>query len=201
MSAASGLVSDHGGGAFPMPVDDAVLTLQRVSAGYGRTAVLRDVDLTVPAGKIVALLGPNGAGKTTLLRAASGLLSISAGQVQLSGSDVTRQPPYSRASRGLCLVPEGRGIFPNLSVRENLLLQVPPTRQHVGYEPALEAFPILSERLTQRAGSLSGGQRGGDHDTTVVARNSLSQARVTRLPPRSAESTRPRRARPADPRR
>ena len=159
MSAASGLVSDHGGGAFPMPVDDAVLTLQRVSAGYGRTAVLRDVDLTVPAGKIVALLGPNGAGKTTLLRAASGLLSISAGQVRLGGSDVTREPPYRRAIGGLCLVPEGRGIFPNLSVRENLLLQVPPTRQHVGYEPALEAFPILSERLTQRAGSLSGGQQ------------------------------------------
>ena len=152
MSAASGLVSDHGGGAFPMPVDDAVLTLQRVSAGYGRTAVLRDVDLTVPAGKIVALLGPNGAGKTTLLRAASGLLSISAG-------DVTRQPPHQRSRAGLCLVPEGRGIFPNLSVRENLLLQVPPTRNDVGYEPALEAFPILSERLTQRAGSLSGGQQ------------------------------------------
>jgi branched-chain amino acid transport system ATP-binding protein len=159
MSAGSGLIADHGGGVLPVPVGDAVLTLQSVSAGYGRTTVLRDVDLAVPAGKIVALLGPNGAGKTTLLRAASGLLSVSAGQVRLSGSDVTRQPPYRRAVNGLCLVPEGRGIFPNLSVRENLLLQVPPTRKDVGYEPALEAFPILSERLAQRAGSMSGGQQ------------------------------------------
>jgi branched-chain amino acid transport system ATP-binding protein len=159
MTPSSGLVADHGGGVQPVPVGDAVLTLKRVSAGYGRTAVLRDVDLTVPAGKIVALLGPNGAGKTTLLRAASGLLSVSAGQVRLGGSDVTREPPYRRALGGLCLVPEGRGIFPNLSVRENLLLQVPPTRKHVGYEPALEAFPILSERLAQRAGSMSGGQQ------------------------------------------
>jgi branched-chain amino acid transport system ATP-binding protein len=159
MSAGSGLIADHGGGVLPVPVGDAVLTLQSVSAGYGRTTVLRDVDLAVPAGKIVALLGPNGAGKTTLLRAASGLLSVSAGQVRLSGSDITRQPPYRRAINGLCLVPEGRGIFPNLSVRENLLLQVPPTRKDVGYEPALEAFPILSERLAQRAGSMSGGQQ------------------------------------------
>jgi branched-chain amino acid transport system ATP-binding protein len=159
MSAATGLVADDSGGALSMPVGDAVLTLQGVCAGYGRTIVLRDVDLTVPAGKIVALLGPNGAGKTTLLRAASGLLGISAGQVSLSGNDVTRQSPHRRAISGLCLVPEGRGIFPNLSVRENLLLQVPPTRKDVGYEPALEAFPILSERLTQRAGSLSGGQQ------------------------------------------
>jgi branched-chain amino acid transport system ATP-binding protein len=159
MSAGSGLIADYGGGVLPVPVGDAVLTLQSVSAGYGRTTVLRDVDLAVPAGKIVALLGPNGAGKTTLLRAASGLLSVSAGQVRLSGSDVTRQPPYRRAINGLCLVPEGRGIFPNLSVRENLLLQVPPTRKDVGYEPALEAFPILSERLAQRAGSMSGGQQ------------------------------------------
>ena len=159
MSAGSGIVADRTGGVLPVPVDDAVLTLQGVCAGYGRTTVLRDVDLTVPAGKIVALLGPNGAGKTTLLRAASGLLSVSAGQVRLSGTDVTREPPHRRAINGLCLVPEGRGIFPNLSVRENLLLQVPPKRKDVGYEPALEAFPILSERLAQRAGSMSGGQQ------------------------------------------
>jgi branched-chain amino acid transport system ATP-binding protein len=159
MSAGSRLATDCGDGVPPVPVDDEVLALQHVSAGYGRTTVLRDVDLAVPAEKIVALLGPNGAGKTTLLRAASGLLSVSAGRVRLSGSDVTRQPPNRRASGGLCLVPEGRGIFPNLSVRENLLLQVPPKRKDVGYEPALEAFPILSERLAQRAGSMSGGQQ------------------------------------------
>jgi branched-chain amino acid transport system ATP-binding protein len=177
MSSGSGLIADHGGGVLPVPVGDVVLALQSVSAGYGRTTVLRDVDLAVPAGKIVALLGPNGAGKTTLLRAASGLLSVSTGQVRLSGSDVTRQPPYRRAINGLCLVPEGRGIFPNLSVRENLLLQVPPTRKDVGYEPALEAFPILSERLAQRAGSLSGGQQ----QMLALSRCFLSDPRVVLL--------------------
>jgi branched-chain amino acid transport system ATP-binding protein len=138
---------------------EAALTLHGVTAGYGRTTVLRDIDLTVPAGQVAALLGPNGAGKTTLLRAASGLLGISAGQIQLGGRDVTGEPVHRRAKGGLCLVPEGRGIFPNLSVRENLLLQVPPWRTDAGYEAALEAFPILAERLGQRAGSLSGGQQ------------------------------------------
>jgi branched-chain amino acid transport system ATP-binding protein len=136
-----------------------VLELRGVSAGYGRTAVLREVNLLVPAGQVVALLGPNGAGKTTLLRAATGLLGISAGEIRLAGTDATDQRPHQRARAGLCLVPEGRGIFPNLSVRENLQLQVPPWLSGSSYEPALEVFPILKERLSQKAGSMSGGQQ------------------------------------------
>jgi branched-chain amino acid transport system ATP-binding protein len=138
---------------------DAVLALRGVTAGYGRTTVLRGVDLAVAPGQVVALLGPNGAGKTTLLRTAAGLLGASAGEITLSGEDHTRTRPHQRARAGLCLVPEGRGIFPNLSVRENLRLQVPPWRKDTGYEPALEAFPILEQRLSQSAGSMSGGEQ------------------------------------------
>jgi len=137
----------------------AALDLRGITAGYGRTTVLRNVDISVPAGSIVALLGPNGAGKTTLLRVATGLLSPNEGQVLIRGEEVTGKRPYQRARAGLCLIPEGRGIFPTLSVRENLRLQVPPWANGDGYGPALEAFPILRERLGQKAGSLSGGQQ------------------------------------------
>ena len=138
---------------------EAVLALSGVTAGYGRTTVLRAVDLAVARGQVVALLGPNGAGKTTLLRAAAGLLRPSSGQITVGGEDHTRSRPHVRARAGLCLVPEGRGIFPNLSVRENLQLQVPRWRTDTRYEPALDAFPILKQRLSQTAGSLSGGQQ------------------------------------------
>ncbi|MHB8689979.1 MAG: ABC transporter ATP-binding protein [Solirubrobacteraceae bacterium] len=141
------------------PSGPALLELRGVTAGYGRTTVLREIDISVAAGSVVALLGPNGAGKTTLLRVASGLLSPTRGEVRLLDEDVTRRRAHQRARGGLCLVPEGRGIFPNLSVRENLLLQVPPWRKEQSFEPALEAFPILKERLGQTAGSLSGGQQ------------------------------------------
>jgi branched-chain amino acid transport system ATP-binding protein len=141
------------------PPSTTLLELRGVTAGYGRTIVLREVDMTVAAGSVVALLGPNGAGKTTLLRVASGLMSPAGGEVRLLGEDVSRQRAYQRARGGLCLVPEGRGIFPNLSVRENLILQIPPWQRDAGYDRALEAFPILKERLGQTAGSLSGGQQ------------------------------------------
>jgi branched-chain amino acid transport system ATP-binding protein len=136
-----------------------VLALTGVTAGYGRTTVLREVDLTVAAGSVVALLGPNGAGKTTLLRTASGLLAPAAGEIRLAGESITRARPHERARRGLCLVPEGRGIFPNLSVRDNLLLQIPPWSKGRDCDAALEAFPVLRDRLSQRAGSMSGGQQ------------------------------------------
>jgi branched-chain amino acid transport system ATP-binding protein len=138
---------------------DAVLRIESLTAGYGSTTVLRDVDVTVPAGSVAALLGPNGAGKTTLLRAAAGLLRPSGGSVRVNGEDVTRRAAHERNRAGLCLIPEGRGVFPNLSVRENLLLQVPPWRKEDALDEALEAFPLLRERLRQRAGTLSGGQQ------------------------------------------
>jgi branched-chain amino acid transport system ATP-binding protein len=131
-----------------------MLELRNVSAGYGATTVVRDVDLTVRAGEVVALLGPNGAGKTTLLRVAAGLLRAQEGAVMLAGAEVTRKPPHARG--GLCLIPEGRGVFPALTVGENLRLMAPGDADPA---PAVDAFPILGRRLAQRAGSLSGGEQ------------------------------------------
>src|SRR4051812_1621398 len=130
--------------------------LREVSAGYGDTTVLRDVSLAVPDGSVVALLGPNGAGKTTLLRVASGLLKPSAGDVLLDDERVTNQPPNALARRGVCHIPEGRGIFRSLSVRENLQLQ---STDGDSVERATAVFPRLGERLGQLAGTMSGGEQ------------------------------------------
>jgi branched-chain amino acid transport system ATP-binding protein len=136
-----------------------VLTLESITAGYGDTTVLRDVTIEIPAGEVAALLGPNGAGKTTLLRVASGLLRPRRGRVLLSGVDVTRRPPHQLARRGLCHVPEGRGVFPALTVRENLNLQSQAGKEAESIERAIEAFPRLGERLNQLAGTMSGGEQ------------------------------------------
>jgi branched-chain amino acid transport system ATP-binding protein len=136
-----------------------VLELVEITAGYGRTIVLRDVTISVPQGAVVAMLGPNGAGKTTLLRVAAGLLRPTAGTVRLLGDEVTARSPSQRARNGLCLIPEGRGIFPNLTVRENILLWVPPWDRSTPIDAALEAFPVLERRLGQTAGSMSGGEQ------------------------------------------
>jgi branched-chain amino acid transport system ATP-binding protein len=136
-----------------------VLELRGVSAGYGDTTVLRDVDLAIAPGTIATLLGPNGAGKTTLLRAASGLVKPGRGSIRIKGRDATTLAPHARARLGLCLIPEGRGVFPNLSVRENLLLQIPTWAPPTSIDLALDAFPALAGRLGTRVGSLSGGQQ------------------------------------------
>ena len=136
-----------------------MLELRRVTAGYGSHTVLRDVDLVVPDHSVVALLGPNGAGKTTLLRVASGLLRPSAGRLVLDRQDATGWPSHRLAAAGVCHVPEGRGIFRALSVRENIRLQANPA---LGLDPVpavTEAFPRLGERLSQRAGTMSGGEQ------------------------------------------
>lgn len=135
------------------------LAVRGLSASYGRGVVLRDVDLDVPAGGVVALLGPNGAGKTTLMRVAAGLLQPATGSVHLGHRNVTRWAPFKRRRSGLCLVPEGRGIFPNLSVRENLLVQVRGPERRAALDRVLTSFPDLASRLGQTAGSMSGGQQ------------------------------------------
>ena len=137
-----------------------MLELRNVSAGYDTGLVLRDVSLTVPDSAVVALLGANGAGKTTLLRVASGQLRPAAGQVRIDGADLTGQPPERLARRGLCHVPEGRGIFPSLTVADNLRLQAPPgVDRRTVLQTAVTAFPRLGERLDQRAGTMSGGEQ------------------------------------------
>jgi branched-chain amino acid transport system ATP-binding protein len=136
-----------------------VLEIEHLRAGYGDTMVLRDVSLSVPDGSVVALLGPNGAGKTTLLRAASGLIKPMGGRVLLEGEDVTGRKPYEMARRGLCHLPEGRGIFPSLTVRDNLVLQSPKGEEEASIDKAVSVFPAIGSRLRQVAGSLSGGEQ------------------------------------------
>jgi branched-chain amino acid transport system ATP-binding protein len=139
--------------------EPAALVVEGLTGGYGQTTVLRDVSLTVPAGTAVALLGPNGAGKTTLLRSVSGFLPLTAGRVLIGGEDVTKLRPHRRFAAGLCHVPEGRGIFRSLTVRDNLVMQAVKGREKEAIERAVSAFPILGDRLTQQAGTLSGGQQ------------------------------------------
>lgn len=137
-----------------------IVEVAGVYAGYGRSEVLREVSLSVARGRITALIGANGAGKTTTLRVISGLLRPSRGTVHLAGSDVTRLPPHRRAAAGLCLIPEGRGIFKSLTVSENLMLAQPPGMvEPPAVDDALQMFPALSSKLKMPAGRLSGGQQ------------------------------------------
>lgn len=135
------------------------LDLRGIEAGYGSTRVLRDVDLTVPEGKVVALLGPNGAGKSTTLNVVSGIVPARKGSVAFDGDDVTELRSTSRVGMGLCHVTEAGAIFPTLSVADNLRLFTPPHDDGSALGRALEAFPRLQERSTQIAGTLSGGEQ------------------------------------------
>jgi len=138
----------------------AALELEGVHAGYGTIAVLFGVDLTLRAGEVHALLGPNGAGKTTTLRVASGQIRPNAGEVRFNGKPIGKAGPDALARRGLCLVPEGRGIFPNLTVTENLRMATyagTPFKDVT--DRAFSRFPRLAERRKQLAGTLSGGEQ------------------------------------------
>jgi branched-chain amino acid transport system ATP-binding protein len=151
--------------------------LKGVYAGYAGTTVLRGVDLVVPDGAVVALLGANGAGKTTLLRTASGLIHATEGTLTLDGEDVTRKAPHQLVRRGICHVPEGRGIFPSLTVRENLVLQSPPGQESESIEKACSAFPRLGERLNQACGTMS----GGEQQMVALARTYVQSPKVALL--------------------
>ena len=132
------------------------LAMNGIVAGYGDAEVLHGVSLGLESGKVVALLGANGAGKSTLCSVAAGLVDATLGTIVLDGDDITHSPSYQRARGGLLLVPEARGIFPGLSVEENItvLLRDPKLR-----DKAYERFPILSQRRKQVAGLLSGGEQ------------------------------------------
>jgi branched-chain amino acid transport system ATP-binding protein len=137
-----------------------LLELRGVHAAYDRIDVLFGIDLAVPEGTVVALLGPNGAGKSTTLRVAAGLHPPTQGDVLVAGRRVNGATPEALARAGLCLIPEGRGIFPNLTVRENLRMMT-----YVGIslatveDEAYARFPRLRERRKQFAGTLSGGEQ------------------------------------------
>jgi branched-chain amino acid transport system ATP-binding protein len=137
-----------------------VLELRDVHAAYGRIDVLHGVDLVVPERSVVALLGPNGAGKTTTLKVASGQLRPKYGCVHIAGKHVNGVPSDALARAGVCSIPEGRGIFPNLTVQENLRIVTfgGASQRHVE-EKTYERFPKLKQRRTQVAGTMSGGEQ------------------------------------------
>jgi branched-chain amino acid transport system ATP-binding protein len=160
----------------------ALLELRDVRAAHERITVLHGVSLSVAPGQVVALLGPNGAGKTTTLRVAAGVHPVAGGRLLMGGRDVTGANSRDLARAGVCLIPEGRGVFPNLSVRDNLLMMTftGRTREEIE-EIAFTRFPVLARRPAQAAGNLSGGEqqmlalaRGLATDPAVLLLDELS---------------------------
>jgi branched-chain amino acid transport system ATP-binding protein len=146
---------------MPISAAEPLLEAAGVSAGYGKIRVLRDIDLTVGAGEVVALLGPNGAGKTTLLRAISGLLPCS-GRVRFAGRDLAGLSPRDIVNAGLAHVVEGHRVFTQLAVQDNLLLAaygLPRGERNARVEDVFELFPEIAAKRDERAASLSGGQQ------------------------------------------
>jgi branched-chain amino acid transport system ATP-binding protein len=156
------------------------LELDGVVAGYGRVEILHDVSFAVPEGAVVALLGPNGAGKTTTLRAISGTVVPSKGVIRLDGRRISGRSPSATARRGVALIPEGRGIFPSLSVRDNIEIAVRSAaagsvgQRRSGFDKIVGTFPRLGERLAQAAGTLS----GGEQQMLALSRALVCQPRV-----------------------
>jgi branched-chain amino acid transport system ATP-binding protein len=140
-----------------------LLEVQAVSAGYGAVQAIKDVSLSVQPGEAVAVVGANGAGKSTTLKAISGLVRLKSGQVLFEGRGLGGQPAYRIAELGIAHVPEGRRVFPDLTVRENLNMGGYSTSARASrgarMEQVLELFPRLRERASQRAGTLSGGEQ------------------------------------------
>jgi branched-chain amino acid transport system ATP-binding protein len=140
-----------------------MLEVEDLAAGYGTGDVLAGITFSVSPGQVVALVGANGAGKSTLAATVSGQVRARRGAIRFDGQPVTRTPAYGRARRGICLCPEGRGIFTGLTVAENLLLGVPLRRRRgdiaAGLDRVYGILPVLRSRAGQRAGSLSGGEQ------------------------------------------
>jgi branched-chain amino acid transport system ATP-binding protein len=158
-------------------MSEPLLAISGLAAGYGATEVLRDIDLAVDPGEIVAILGANGAGKSTLNRAISGVVRAARGTILFAGRAIERDKPPSIVERGLIHVPEGRCIFPNLSVMENLDLggyRRARSRRAQNRERVFAIFPRLAERHAQRAGTLS----GGEQQMLAIGRGLMAEPRL-----------------------
>jgi urea transport system ATP-binding protein len=153
------------------PMATPMLELVGVTAGYGRTMVLFDVDVSIPVGGAAAVMGHNGAGKTTLLRVAVGQIPLRSGRVLLDGEDVTKLAPNRRVKRGLGYVPQGQLCFPQMTTLENLQL-VSTVKPEI--DAVLDTFPALTDLLARPAGLLSGGQR----QQLAIARTLLTRPRL-----------------------
>ncbi|NKE36210.1 ABC transporter ATP-binding protein [Natronococcus sp. JC468] len=138
-----------------------MLELTDLHASYGKTPILRGVDVDVDEGEIVGIMGKNGVGKTTLVKAVMGLLEVDDGRIRFNGTDVTDEPADVRARRGMGYIPQGRDVFPELTVAENLRIgeTINEGDDRLQYEAVYDYFPILEERRDQEAGTMSGGQQ------------------------------------------
>ncbi|MGB7219394.1 MAG: ABC transporter ATP-binding protein [Vicinamibacterales bacterium] len=162
-------------------MNEPLLVMDHVQAGYGQFLALRDMTLHVDAGEIVTLVGANGAGKSTTLRVISGLLHPKQGTVRFGGQDISRLPPHEIVELGISHVPEGRQLFPHMTVAENLSLGAYSQRARARAEESIEEqlafFPRLKERLYQLAGTLS----GGEQQMVAIARGLMAQPRLLLL--------------------
>jgi branched-chain amino acid transport system ATP-binding protein len=157
--------------------DAPLLEVSSLVAGYGAADVLRGIDLVVGAGEIVAVLGANGAGKSTLNRTISGVVRARAGTIRFDGAAIESEAPSAIVARGLVQVPEGRRVFPNLSVKDNLDLgsyRRARARRAVNRDRVFAIFPRLRERLAQRAGTLS----GGEQQMLAIGRGLMAEPRL-----------------------
>jgi branched-chain amino acid transport system ATP-binding protein len=154
-----------------------LLEIRGLIAGYGGAPIVRGVDLDVDAGEIVAVLGANGVGKSTLNKAISGVIGIDSGEIRFAGERVDRASPHAIVKRGLIHVPEGRKIFPNLTVQENLELgsyRRGKANRAKNRDRVFDIFPRLSERISQQAGTLS----GGEQQMLAIGRGLMAEPRL-----------------------
>jgi branched-chain amino acid transport system ATP-binding protein len=162
-------------------MSDAFLSVRNLIVCYDRVLAVRDVSLACPAGNSIALIGANGAGKTSTLRAITGLVRPTSGEIRLEGARIDGLAPATIAARGITMVPEGRHVFPLMSVRDNLMmgayLRRDPAAIRADFSRLLERFPRLSERISQPAGTLS----GGEQEMLVVARALMARPRLLLL--------------------
>lgn len=155
-----------------------MLRLDNISAGYGATTILQNISLNVSAGEVVTIIGANGAGKTTTLRTIAGLLKPSKGSVTFEGQDITRFSGHEIVELGITLIPEGRQLFPDMTVKENLLMgayrKQARARQDDTLEEVLTLFPRVKERLEQKTVSLS----GGEQQMVAIARGMMARPKL-----------------------
>jgi branched-chain amino acid transport system ATP-binding protein len=166
--------------AEPVAQAASILQVENLSAGYGKIMALHGVNIEVPTASIVCVLGANGAGKTTLMRALSGLITVTGGKAHFDGASITGVPTEALVRRGIVHVPQGRMVFAQLSVKENLVLGGyvrPAAEVRDDMDRVLSYFPRLKERITSRAGTLS----GGEQQMLAIARGLLSRPRLLML--------------------